>query len=126
MSPASGNLAEELSLGLAGPSAGRQVLFEVTLSKLSLNPWEERQLRAGLRDDWDPQATDGNRPSASLFARAGWQEGRGLEEFGQVRGTCGSHLGGQPLQEAGPQAWVNIGKGRVHFGPVPSSYLSPH
>lgn len=28
-----------------------QVLFEVTLSKLSLYPWVERQLRAGWQDD---------------------------------------------------------------------------
>lgn len=120
----------ESGRGGAVPGSGwalsRQVLFEVTLSKLSLNPWEERQLRAGLRNDWDPQAKDGNRPSASLFARAGWQEGRGLEEFGQARGTCGSHLGGQPLQEAWPQVWVNIEKGRVHCGPVPGFYQSPH
>lgn len=40
LSRPAGNLAEELALGLAG-ALGRQVLFEVTLSKLSLSLWEE-------------------------------------------------------------------------------------
>lgn len=64
----------------------RQVLFEVTLSKLSLNPWVERQLGAGCKDDGS--ASQGWKQRQCLWA-AGWQEVCGLEECGQAGGTCG-------------------------------------
>lgn len=57
----------------------RQVLFEVTLSKLSLNPWVERQLGAGCKDDrsasqgWKPW---GRRLEGGVWAGGMWP-GRG-------------------------------------------------
>lgn len=65
----------------------------------------------------DLQAKDGSRSNAS--GQAGWQEVCGLEECSQAGGTCRSRVGGRPLQDLGLQVGVNIGKGRVHSGPVP-------
>ena len=93
----------------ASPGSGwalcRQVLFEVTLSKLSLSPWEERT--GAEHGDDRPTAKDGNRPGAGPFGWEGWWEVCGPEECGQTGGTCGSHVEGQPLQGLGRQVGVN-------------------
>lgn len=121
----------ESGRGGAVPGSGwalsRQVLFEVTLSKLSLNPWEGRPLREGLRDDQDWQAKHGKtqcqplcegRLVGGVWAGGMWPGCGGA-------GACGSHLGGQHSRGLGPSVWVNIGKDRVHPGLVPGFYQSP-
>lgn len=79
----------------------------MTLSKLSLNPWVERQLGAGCKDEGS--ASQGWKQMQCLWA-AGGREVCGLEECGQAGGTCG--------RTTDPGSWPPSGgsiKGRAEF-----------
>lgn len=49
----------------------------------------------------------------------------GQRNVARLGGHVGAMWEDNHSRSLGPQAGVNLGKGRVHFGPVPGFYQSP-